>query len=84
MLNWLWYLKIEGLLEKEGLDFLELVLKVYELFVIILSNGRHLFSNIAELAYLIFNFVLELANFIFKIINTEFFQHDNIMIPVLP
>jgi hypothetical protein len=32
---------------------------------------------------LIFHFVLELAHFVFEVINAEFIQHDNVVVPMI-
>ena len=61
-----------------------MILKVTELLIIVLFDGGHLFSHVAQLTDLVLHLFLKERHFVLKIINSELFKHDYLVIAMVP
>ena len=57
--------------------------QVVEFLVIVLFDTVYLLSHATQLTNLVFDLVLELSDLFSQIIDSEFVQHDNIVVSVL-
>ena len=57
--------------------------QVVEFLVIVLFDTVYLLSHATQLTNLVFDLVLELSDLFSQIIDSEFIQHDNIVVSVL-
>jgi hypothetical protein len=54
-----------------------------KLFVIVFFDRRHLLSDAGQLAYLVLNLVLKETHLIFKVVDAQVLEHDDVVISVL-
>jgi hypothetical protein len=54
-----------------------------KLFVIVFFDRRHLLSDAGQLAYLVLDLVLKETHLIFKVVDAQVLEHDDVVISVL-
>ena len=68
---------------EKALNFFELRKKVIKLLVVVFFDTVHLLAHSGQLYDLVLNLILELAYLPLQILHGKFFQHHDVVVPVL-